>query len=129
MPDPPPLPSATTLRIIRMAFLGGVVLFGAVVTYLVSRDPPSSPEIAGPLQMMNVVLVVAAALGILYVQRRRAAVQDPAARTPLTIAGWALGEATAMFGGVHYLLVGSPIPYLVGLGMMLAAFAMVPVRE
>jgi hypothetical protein len=30
---------------------------------------------------------------------------------------------------VHYLLVGSPIPYLVGLATMVASFVLVPVRD
>jgi hypothetical protein len=129
MAHPRPLPPGTTLRIIRMAFLGGVVLFGAVATFLVSRDPPSAPGMAGTLRIMNIVFLAAAALGILWIQRKHAAEQDSAARKPLNIAAWAFGEATALFGAVHYLLVGSPIPYLVGLGMMLAAFALVPIRE
>jgi ABC-type Mn2+/Zn2+ transport system permease subunit len=129
MPDPRPLPPGNTLRIIRMAFLGGVVLFGAVVTFLVGRDPPSAPEMAGTLKIMNIVFVSAAALGILWIQRKHAAEQDSAARRSLNIVAWAFGEATAIFGAVHYLLVGSPVPYLVGLGMMLAAFALVPIRE
>ena len=129
MAEPRELPPGATLRIIRMAFLGGVFFFGVAVTFLVGRDGPSSPEAAPTLQIMNIVFLAAAALGILWIQRKHAAEQDAAARRSLTIAGWAFGEATAVFGAVHYLLVGSPIPYLVGLGMMLAAFALVPIRD
>lgn len=121
--------AGTTLRIIRMAFLGGVILFGAVVTFLVGRDGPHAPEMAGPLQVMNIVFVIAAAVGVLWMQRKHAAEQNPSQRTTWNICAWAFGEATAVLGAVHYLLVGSPLPYLVGLGMMLAAFAMVPVRD
>jgi ABC-type Mn2+/Zn2+ transport system permease subunit len=129
MTEPRPLPPGATLRIIRMAFLGGVVLFGVAVTFLVGRDGPRAPEEAPTLQIMNIVFLAAAALGILWMQRKHAAEQDSAARKSLNIAAWAFGEATAVFGAVHYLLVGSPIPYLVGLGMMLAAFALVPIRD
>ena len=129
MTEPRPLPPGATMRIIRVGFLGGVVVFGAVVTFLVGRDGPLAPETAAVLQIMNIVIVVAAALGILYIQRKHAGEREPAAITSLTIAGWACGEVTAIFGAVHYLMVGSPIPYLVGLGMMLASFAMVPIRE
>jgi hypothetical protein len=129
MSEPRLLPPATTLRVIRMAFLGGVVLFGAMVTYLVSRDGPRAPEQAGTMQVMNIVFIVMAAAGILWMQRKHAAEQNPSQRTTWNICAWAFGEATALTGAVHYLLVGSPIPYLVGLGMMLAAFAMVPIRD
>ena len=35
----------------------------------------------------------------------------------------------AMMGGVHYLLVGNPVPFLVGLVMMIASFVVVPIRD
>ncbi|HEX8318257.1 hypothetical protein [Longimicrobium sp.] len=129
MTQPRELPLGATLRIIRMAFLGGVFLFGVAVTFLVGRDGPRAPERAATMQVMNIIFIVAAAGGILWIQRKHAAEQDPVARKSLNIAAWAFGEATALCGAVHYLLVGSPIPYLVGLGMMLAAFALVPIRD
>jgi hypothetical protein len=123
------LPRATTLRIIRIAFLAGVLIFGGIVFYLTSQEGGSAPETADALQMANIVLLVLAAIGILFIQRRHAAEPDPARRSTLNIAGWAMGEATAMFGGVHFMLVGNPIPYLVGLVMMVASFVLVPIRE
>jgi hypothetical protein len=129
MPEPRPLPAGTTLRIIRMAFLAGVVTLGGVVMFLVGRDGPRAPESAGTMQVMNIIFIVAAAAGILSMQRKHAAEQNPSKRSTWNICAWAFGEVTALTGAVHYLLVGSPIPYLVGLGMMLAAFAMVPIRE
>jgi hypothetical protein len=127
--EPRSLPAAATLRIIRMAFLAGVVTLGAVVMFLVGRDGPSGPEAAGTMRVMNIVFVVAAAAGILWMQRKHAAEQDPSRRTTWNICAWAFGEATALIGAVHYLLVGSPVPYFVGVGMMLASFAMVPIRD
>jgi hypothetical protein len=126
---PSQLPRATTLRIIRVAFLAGVLMFGGIVFYLTSQNGGTSPETADTLQVANIVLLVAAAIGILIIQRRHAAEPDPARRSTLNIAGWAMGEATALFGGVHFMLVGNPIPYLVGLVMMIASFVVVPIRE
>jgi hypothetical protein len=117
MPDSgPQRPGArpTQLRLIRMALLGPVILFGAFVTVSVSREPPQAPDMA---------------LGVLYFQRRHAAERDPGRRATFNIMAWAIGESTALFGAVHYLLVGSPIPYLVGLAMMLASFVLVPIRD
>ncbi|HEU0076392.1 MAG TPA: hypothetical protein VFQ76_02010 [Longimicrobiaceae bacterium] len=122
-------PTPTVLRIIRMALLGGVVMFGAVVTYLHSQERPEVPEAAQALQYVNIAFLVMAAAGVMYLQRKHEAERDPARRSTWNIIAWALGEATAMFGGVHYLLSGSPIPYLVGLAMLLASFVLVPIRE
>jgi uncharacterized membrane protein YgdD (TMEM256/DUF423 family) len=127
---PSQLPRAATLRIIRVAFLTGVLTFGGVVYYLdAQRGGGLDPSKAETLQIINIVLLVMAAVGILLIQRRHAAERDRARRSTLNIAGWAMGEATALFGGVHYMLVGNPIPYLVGLTMMIAAFVLVPIRE
>jgi F0F1-type ATP synthase membrane subunit c/vacuolar-type H+-ATPase subunit K len=122
---------STSLRIVRMALLSGVVVFGAVVTYLVGQDGPrsTSPEVRAPLQWVNIGLLIASAAGVLVLQRIHAAERDPAKRQTWNIIAWALGEATAMFGGVHYLLVGSPAPYLVGLAMLVASFVLVPIRD
>lgn len=120
----------TSLRIVRMALLSGVVVFGAVVTWLVGQDGPrSSPEVRAPLQWVNIGLLILSAAGVLVLQRIHAAERDPARRQTWNIIAWALGEATAMFGGVHYLLVGSPAPYLVGLAMLVASFVLVPIRD
>lgn len=130
--DPSPTPGAptpTVLRIIRMALLGGVVMFGAVVTFLHSQQRPSAPESARALQYVNIVFLVGAAAGVTFFQRKHAEERDPARRPTWNIIAWAMGEATAMFGAVHYLLVGHPLPYLVGLAMLIASFVLVPIRE
>lgn len=124
------LPRSATLRIIRIALLSGVLVFGGLAYFLTNQQGGGlGPENAGVLQMVNIVLLVAAALGIVLVQRRHLAETDPRKRTTLNIAAWAMGEATALFGGVHFMLVGNPIPYFVGLVMMIAAFVTVPIRE
>ncbi|MBB4639060.1 hypothetical protein [Longimicrobium terrae] len=122
---------STSLRIVRMALLSGVVVFGAVVTWLVGQDGPRStaPDVRAPLQWVNIGLLIASAAGVLVLQRIHAAERDARKRQTWNIIAWALGEATAMFGGVHYLLVGSPAPYLVGLAMLVASFVLVPIRD
>lgn len=131
--SPPPAgrqaPPGVVLRVIRMALLAGVVVFGAVVTLQVRDEPPRAPEMAQTLVYANIALLVCAAAGVMWIQRMHAAEPDAARRQTLNVVAWALGEATAMFGGVHYLLVGSPVPFLVGLGMLLASFVLVPIRE
>jgi hypothetical protein len=121
--------SPTQLRLIRMSLLMGVVVFGGIVSVMVQGNPPRAPELAQPLLMVNVVYLIGAMAGILYFQRRHAAEPIRQRRITFNVIAWALGESTALFGAVHYLLVGSPIPYLVGLGMLIAAFVLVPIRD
>jgi hypothetical protein len=127
------LPRGTTLRIIRVAFLTGVLMFGGGA-YFITRQADGGigdggRELAQPLQLANIGILILAAVGLMIIQRKQAGERDPARRSGLTIAGWAMGEATALFGGVHFLLTGSVTPFLVGLGMMLAAFVVVPIRD
>lgn len=124
------LPRSATLRIIRVALMSGVLVFGGIAYYLTQQQGGGlGPEMADTLQIVNIVLLVGAAIGIMIIQRRHAAETDPAKRTTLNIAAWAMGEATALFGGVHFMLVGNAIPFLVGLVMMIASFIVVPIRE
>ncbi|HLM68772.1 MAG TPA: hypothetical protein VK358_14630 [Longimicrobium sp.] len=123
------LPRSATLRIIRIALLSGVLMFGGVAYYLTQQNGPLGAENADALQIVNIVLLVGAAVGIMIIQRRHLAERDPAKRSTLNIVAWAMGEATALFGGVHFLMVGNPVPFLVGLVMMVAAFVVVPIRE
>ncbi|HEX5872502.1 MAG TPA: hypothetical protein VFY65_18865 [Longimicrobium sp.] len=129
-PHPPhPGASPTALRLIRMSLLLAVVSVGAVVTFMVQGTPPEPTPMARPLQIVNVVYLIGAMVGIMYFQRRHAAEPVRQRRVTFNVVAWALGESTALFGAVHYLLVGSPIPFLVGLGMLLAAFVLVPIRD
>lgn len=123
------LPRSATLRIIRIALLSGILVFGGVAYYLTRQNGGIAPENGDTLQIVNVVLLVGAAAGIMFIQRRHLAEKDPARRSTLNISAWALGEMTALFGGVHFLMVGNPVPYLVGVVMMVAAFVVVPIRD
>lgn len=117
------------LRLIRLSLLLTVVLFGVMVSVMVQNEPPRAAELARPLLMVNIAYLVGAMVGIMFFQRKHAAEPDRRRRTTFSVIAWALGESTALFGAVHYLLVGSPIPYLVGLAMLIAAFVLVPIRD
>ena len=124
--------SPTTLRIIRMALLSGVLVFGIVAYVLVNRDGPlaaGDPETARTMVWINVAFLVTAAPALLYLQRKHAAERDRARANTLNIIAWAVGESVAIMGAVHWLLVGAPTPYVVGLAVMLASFVLVPIRE
>lgn len=121
--------SSTALRLIRISLLGAVVMTGGVISVMVQGKPPQAPELARPLLLVNVVYLVGAMAGILYFQRRHAAEPIRQRRVTFNVVAWALGESTGLFGAAHYLLVGSPIPWLVGLATLIAAFVLVPIRD
>ena len=123
-------PKAVPYRVIRAALVAGVLIFGVVVWVVVSGDASPAAE-----QAMNSVygLVFAALAAVVFggfmILRKRIEQATPAQRGALTIAGWALGEGPALFGGALFLLTGSPLYYLVGIGLLVAAVALFPVPE
>ncbi|WP_420126988.1 hypothetical protein [Longimicrobium sp.] len=121
--------SPTQLRLIRMSLLTAVVVTGILVSVMVQNDPPRAPELASPLLMVNAAYLIGAMAGILYFQRRHAAEPVRGRRVTFNVIAWAMGESTALFGAVHYLLIGNPVPYLVGLATLIAAFVLVPIRD
>lgn len=120
---------ALSLRIMRIAFTGGVVAFAVFAQQMVSRDGARALEHAATLRWVNVAILAAAVGAILAIQRRHDREPDPRRRQTLNVVAWAAGESTALFGIVHWLMVGSPIPFYVGLATMLGAFVLVPIRE
>jgi hypothetical protein len=116
-------------RIIRLALLAGVLTFGGIVWFVLRHGGVETAPLEPAFLYGFVAVLVASGVGIAVIQLRHAAETEPARLQTLALAGWALGEAPALLGGVLYLLSGNPVPYLVGLGMMLVSFVMIPVRE
>jgi hypothetical protein len=119
---------ATVLRVIRIAMLAGVFLFGSVIWFLHGQGSIETVPLNSTLRYLFVGIMIAAAVGLMVVQRRHAATADPQQVQTWTIIGWAVGEAVTLLGAVLYFLTGSVTPFLVGVGMLLVAFIMIPVR-
>jgi hypothetical protein len=122
-------PSAA--RMIRLALVGGVLLFGCVAWYVTrgQTEPTMPADAAAPLTWGFGLLAVGSLAALTMVRRMGARAESLQQRATVAIVGWSLGEAPALLGGVIYLLTGSPIPYLTGVGVMLVALIMVPVPE
>ena len=124
------LPNAKSLSIIRVAMLAGVLMLGGVVYYL--RQDPSRPGVTadavGPLRTAGTVVWGLAVVGVVALSAMVRRQRTPAALVPFSIAGWALGEATALYGGVVYLLTGNPRWYVYGVACLLLTFVAFPVR-
>jgi hypothetical protein len=115
----------TRLRIIRVALLVGVLGFGAVVWFL-RRQGSSADSSTNPQTLVTVGRIVwGAALLVcivLFLRTKQGVAGRPG---QLNIAAWAAGEATALFGGVVFLLTGVYSWYLMGvffLGLTFLAF-------
>jgi hypothetical protein len=128
-PDPSGLQIATSLRIMRIAFTGAVLGFAVLAQRMVARDGPLGAENAELLRWANIAVLVVAGATILLLQRRHEREPDPRRRQPLNVFAWATGEMAAFLGIVHWMMVGNPLPFYVGLATMLAAFVLVPIRE
>ena len=120
---------ATSLRIIRIAFTGAVIGFAVLAQRLVADGSLEADVPAGVMWWANVAVLAGALLAILAIQGRHDREPDPRRRQTLNILAWASGETAAFFGIVHWMTVGSPIPFYVGLATMLASFVLVPIRE
>ncbi len=115
---------------IRLAMLGGVLMFGAV-SWVLHRTPGWAPPAGVNLDALATVARVLWALVVggcafLWFRARSA---DAAGASSLAIAAWALGEVVALFGGVVYFLTGIAWWYLAGVVFLALAFTAFPARR
>lgn len=125
--SPPP---ASSLAIIRLALLIGVLMFGAV-TYYIQRSGEwraAEPEALATLRVALLATWVVAVLLLLVLRARLSRLVEPAGRSMLIVA-WAIGEGAALFGGVYYFLSGDGQWFIIGLFIMLASFILFPIRR
>ena len=119
---------ARTLGLIRIAFLVGVLAFGGIVWHLRrSGDTgylvnPRSLRVAGQAVWGTMTLGTLA----LFLLAGRA---KPDGRGSLSVIAWALGEATAIYGGLFWLLLGDSQWYLYGVACLLLTYFIFPIRH
>jgi hypothetical protein len=52
----------------------------------------------------------------------------PERRATFSVIAWALGEATAIYGGLFWMLLGDPQWYLYGVACLLLTYFIFPIR-
>ena len=115
------------LGLIRIALLVGVLALGAIVWHLRrSGDTgylvnPRTLRVAGQAVWGSMTIGTLA----LFLLAGRAA---PERRGSLSVIAWALGEATAIYGGLFWLLLGDSQWYLYGVGCLLLTYFIFPIR-
>jgi FtsH-binding integral membrane protein len=117
------------LRMIRLAMLGGMLLFGGVVWYM--RQSPEfagdyPAERVGTLMTMGRVLWLAGIIGCLVLLQMIRRTKDPARVSSLSIVAWALGEGVVLFGGTFWYLTGTSSWYGAGLAFLVLTFLVFP---
>lgn len=122
---------SSTLSIIRVAMLGGVVILGAVALYISKQGAiePLSESVLSTIRTVFILVLAATAVAMFYFRRKRMALARDDDPTTLNIVGWALGESTALFGAVILFLSGDLTYFLVGVVMMLVAFVFFPIPQ
>ena len=112
-----------TLGLIRIALLVGVLALGGIVWHLRrSGDTgylvnPRALRVAGQAVWGTMTL---GTLALFLVAGRRGS---------LSVIAWALGEATAIYGGLFWLLLGDSQWYLYGVACLLLTYFIFPVRN
>ncbi len=119
------------LRVIRLALLGGVLLFGGVVWFVRGRGGPADMvALTTPLVTYVFVAICAgAAATIMALRSVSERTTDFGRRASLVIAAWAIGEGLAFLGGVHWFLTSMPTLFVLGFLVFVVGLATVPVPE
>ena len=117
-----------TLALIRIALLVGVLVFGAVVWYLRRSGDASYAINPRGLRVAGQAVWGLMTLGTLglFVAAGRA---SPDRRAAFSVVAWALGEATAIYGGLFWMILGDPQWYLYGVACLLLTYFIFPVRN
>jgi hypothetical protein len=126
---PAPAPAATrTLALIRIALLVGVLAFGGIVWYLRRSGDTSYNVDPRALRVAGQAvwgLMTLGTLGLFVAAGRT----PPERRGMFSVIAWALGEATAIYGGLFWLLLGNSQWYLYGVACLLLTYFIFPVRN
>ena len=127
--DERPPANAATLFIIRLAFVSAVVMFGAATWFVQSQQTQEFTRPNETLDWLVIGVWAVAAVGLMLLSRRYRAAPRGAERRTLAIIGWALGEAAALIGGVHYFLTGNPLRYGYGLLIFCISLMLFPIAR
>jgi hypothetical protein len=124
---PPNTSAARTLGIIRIALLVGVLAFGAIVWFVRRSGDASYAVDPRGLRLAGQAVWALATLGTLgmFLAAGRVA---PERRPTLSVIAWALGESTAIYGGLFWMLLGDAQWYLYGVACLLLTYFIFPIR-
>jgi len=117
-----------TLALIRIALLVGVLVFGGIVWFLQRSNEltysvdPRGLRVAGQAVWG---LMTLGTLGLFLAAGRA----TPERRATFSVIAWALGEATAVYGGLFWMMLGDSQWYLYGVACLLLTYFIFPIRN
>lgn len=118
----------TPLHAIRLAMMGGVLLFGGVSWFLTQTPDWVAPEpgIAEQLGRIATIawVVVGATLIVMFMKFRDSS--NLAQASSVAILAWALGETLALLGGVVFFLTSLAGWYIAGVIVLTLTFVAFP---
>ncbi len=119
--------STRTLGLIRIALLVGVLVFGGVVWFVRRSGDASSTVDPRGMRIAGQAVWGLATLGTLglFLAAGRA---SPDRRASFAVIAWALGESTAIYGGLFWMMLGDPQWYLYGVACLLLTYFIFPIR-
>jgi len=117
-----------TLALIRIALLVGVLVFGAIIWYLQRSGWESAAVDRRGLRVAGQAVWGLMTLGTLglFLATGRA---TPERRAAFSVVAWALGEATAIYGGLFWMMLGDRQWYLYGVACLLLTYFIFPIRN
>ena len=118
----------TPLHAIRLAMMGGVLLFGGVSWFLTQTPDWQAPDPGIAEHLSRVALftwaLVGSALVLMFVKFRDTS--NAAKASSVAILAWALGETVALLGGVVFFLTSSAGWYVAGVIALTLTFVAFP---
>ena len=118
----------TPLHAIRLAMMGGVLLFGGVSWFL-TRTPdwvPPEPGVADQLNGVARIAWVAAGVALVVLFLKFRDYTNSARASSVAILSWALGETLALLGGVVFFLTSAAGWYVAGVVLLTLTFVAFP---
>ncbi|MBO6574044.1 MAG: hypothetical protein JJ896_01395 [Rhodothermales bacterium] len=117
------------VRLIRLALLSGIVLFGLVALFIAGQaDHGVTLNADGPLAGFVALLVILAAGVVMLFRRRIDGAASYEERARMLIIAYAACELAALVGAVHLLMTGGMLPYIAGVVVYLFALVLLPVE-
>lgn len=117
-----------TLALIRIALLVGVLAFGGIIWFIRrTGDAPYTIDPHGLRVAGQAVwgLMTLGTLGLFLAAGKA----PPERRATFSVIAWALGEATAIYGGLFWMMLGDMQWYLYGVACLLLTYFIFPVRN
>lgn len=119
-------PARSSMMLIRASMVVGVLLFAAVTWWLHRQEGWTPAPTWEAMGLASYVVSAMALAGILMVRKLANATGDRERLALLAIAGGAIGEGAALFGGVYYFFTDDPSRMAIGLAVLVASFLLIP---